>query len=243
MKFFIPSNYIKFFRRLFKSFLKNTKNKKLYSESFINTSIKKVHNVDELIDFHFQTYSEINHINKEMFKKLLNNPHKTKFNILETGSSAHGTNSSMLFISYVKKFGGTFKTIDINPDIKLRFSHLINYNIEFYTDDSIKFLSNLAPNLIKDLDVIYLDSFDLDIKNPAPSEKHGLKEFLLLDKFVKKGTLIAIDDTPKEFNLFGLGSNKLEHIPGKGALVLNHIKQSGGYEIIYHHYSLILKKT
>ena len=242
MKYFNPLNYIRYFQRLLTGPFKERKNKKIYSESFINKAIKKVSTVEELINFHFQTYSEINHINKEMFTKLLNSLDKTKLNILETGSSAHGTNSSMLFINYVKKFGGSFKTVDINPSIKLKFNHLINDNIEFYTDDSVQFIMNMVPNTIKKLDVIYLDSFDLDIKNPQPSEQHGLDEFLLLNKFINTGTLIAIDDTPKDFNLFGAGNNKLDHIPGKGALVLDYIKKHGGYETLYHHYSVILKK-
>ncbi len=242
MKYFKPLNYIRYFQRLLVGPLKKRKNRKIYSESFINKSLKKISTLDELIDFHFRTYSEINHINKEMFTKLLNNFDRTKLNILETGSSAHGTNSSMLFINYVKKFGGSFKTVDINSDIKSKFNHLIIDNIEFYTDDSIQFIKNLAPDTIKNLDVIYLDSFDLDIKNPQPSEQHGLNEFLLLNKFIKKGTLIAIDDTPKDFNLFDAGNNKLDHIPGKGALVLDYIKKQGGYETLYHHYSVILKK-
>lgn len=242
MKYFNPLNYVRYFQRLLTGHFKKTKTRKIYSESFIDKALEKVSTQEELIDFHFRTYSEINHVNKEMFTKLLNNLDKKKLNILETGSSAHGTNSSMLFINYVKKFGGSFITVDINPDIKLKFNHLVKENIEFYTDDSVQYIMNIAPYKIKKLDVIYLDSFDLDIKNPQPSEQHGLDEFLLLNKYIKTGTLIAIDDTPKDFDLFGAGSNKLNHIPGKGSLVLEYIKKHGGYEILYHYYSVILKK-
>ena len=161
MKYFKPLNYIRYFQRLLVGPLKKRKNRKIYSESFINKSLKKISTLEELIDFHFRTYSEINHINKEMFTKLLNNFDRTKLNILETGSSAHGTNSSMLFINYVKKFGGSFKTVDINSDIKSKFNHLIIDNIEFYKNYPIQFLKNLTPANKKKTILIYFLYFKL----------------------------------------------------------------------------------
>ena len=85
------------------------------------------------------------------------------------------------------------------------------------------------------------------MSNPTPSMEHGLEEFLLLDKLISKNTLVAIDDTPKDIKFFGeeiekpkLGNHDL--VPGKGALVIEEIRKNKNYEIIYHEYSIILKK-
>ena len=47
----------------------------------------------------------------------------------------------------------------------------------------------------------FIDRFDLDIDNPEPSQEHGLNEFLLLDKKLKKDAILSIDDTPISYEL------------------------------------------
>ena len=231
--------YLNWIKRLIKVNSKKYKN----SNSFIKNSSQNINSLDKLIDFHFKTYSDKNHINFEMFKLLLKYFSEKSLNILETGSVAHGSSSTILFIYYIKIFGGSLNTVDINPDIRNKYKHLITKDIQFHTNDSLKFIESLTSEEIKKIDLIYLDSFDLDVLDPEPSQEHGLNEFLLLNNNIKKGALIAIDDTPKDVNLFG---DKFENIhnfiPGKGRLVLNYIDKHGGYEIIYHHYAVILKK-
>ena len=92
--------------------------------------------------------------------------------------------------------------------------------------------------------MIYLDSYDLDFINPTPSQVHGLNEFKALEKRVKEGTLIAIDDTPNEFKKFNLDyDNPHDFIPGKGRLVLDYIdKNPKNFEVIFHDYAVVLKK-
>ena len=89
-----------------------------------------------------------------------------------------------------------------------------------------------------------MDSYDLDLDNPSPSQEHGLNEFLLLNKKIKKGAIISIDDTPISFDRFSLDKkNKFNFIPGKGRLVLDYLNDNPNlYETIYHDYSLVLKK-
>lgn len=226
-----------------KSFLKN-RNENINSINFLENKLKSITNIHELLDFHFKTYSDPKHVNREMFKIILESSFGTSMNILETGSAAHGTKSSILFASYVKIFGGKFDTVDLNPEIKFNFSFLESTNIKFHSEDSLKFLNNLDDIYINSLDLIYLDSFDLDINNPYPSQEHGLKEFLSLNKLLKKGAIIAIDDTPVSYELFGIKQkNKFDFIPGKGRLVLDFLdKNPKLYEILYHNYSLIIKK-
>ena len=243
-KFLNPLNYLRFLIRKKKSFLENRYEKNINSIKFLEKKLDNITNIHELLDFHFKTYSDQKHINREMFEIILESSFGSSMNILETGSAAHGTKSSILFASYVKIFGGHFDTVDINPEIKLYFSFLESSKIKFHTEDSIKFLKNLEDKYINSLDLIYLDSFDLDINNPNPSQEHGLNEFLSLNKLLKKGAIIAIDDTPVRYELFGnTQKNKFDFIPGKGRLVLDFLdKNPKLYEILYHNYSLVIKK-
>jgi hypothetical protein len=97
---------------------------------------------------------------------------------------------------------------------------------------------------IEKLDIIYLDSFDLNIKNPGPSQNHGLQEFLLLNEKIKKGAIISIDDTPDSFEKFSsTEKNLFNYIPGKGRLVIEYLEENPShYKILYHNYALVLEK-
>ena len=242
MKFLNLKNYIKFIKRKYALYIFRYSPKSIYSKAFINRNLKNIKDTDQLIKFHFETYSDINHINKDLFSTLLKLIEKKACNIFETGSSAHGTNSSILFLSYVMKFGGEFNTVDINPSIKRRLNHLSDKNIFFHSSDSVSFIESLNKSYLGSFDVVYLDSYDLDINNPSPSEKHGLEEFLSIEKYLKKGSYVVIDDTPIDLSFFKIKNITYDYVPGKGALVLKHIKEYGGYEIIFHHYGVILKK-
>ena len=226
------------------TFFINRKEVKINNIKFLEGKLKNIKNVESLLDFHFQTYSDSKHINKDMFEILLEIFSGTSINILETGSAAHGTKSSVLFACYVKIFGGKFDTVDTNPEIKSYYSFLESDNISFHTENSLNYINNLDDEIIKRLDLVYLDSFDLDIDNPDPSQEHGLNEFLLLDKKLKKDAILSIDDTPISYELFGnYKSNKFDFIPGKGRLVLNYLdKNPNQYEVLYHNYSIVLKK-
>jgi len=243
-KYFNPKRYLIYFSKKLNKYLKNKNELKINNISFLEEKIKNIKNVEDLLDFHFNTYSDSNHINKDMFEILLENFNGSSINILETGSAAHGTKSSMLFACYVKIFGGRFDTVDSNPEIKLYYSFLESCNVKFHSEDSLKFINNLEEKYVNSLDLIYLDSFDLDINNPSPSQNHGLNEFLSLNKKLRKGAIVSIDDTPVSYELFGnTQKNEFDFIPGKGRLVLDFLdKNPNLYEILYHNYSVVLKK-
>ena len=123
-KYLNPLNYLIYVFKIIKSYQKNKNEKIINNINFLEKKLKNINNIDELLDFHFNTYSDSNHINKDMFEMLLENFNGSSINILETGRAAHGTKSSMLFACYVKIFGGRFDTVDTNPEIKLYYSFL-----------------------------------------------------------------------------------------------------------------------
>jgi hypothetical protein len=90
--------------------------------------------------------------------------------------------------------------------------------------DSVRVLSSLNLKV----DLLYLDSFDLELNNPHPSQLHHLKELTSSIQLLKPGTLIAVDD------------HRLpEGIIGKGKYVDEYLSQIGcrkihdGYQLIY----------
>ena len=63
--------------------------------------------------------------------------------------------------------------------------------------------------------MVYLDSFDLDLKNPNPSQIHHLKELCAIVKNLQSHTLIVIDDHITSDNM------------GKGYLIKEFMSQIG----------------
>ena len=61
---------------------------------------------------------------------------------------------------------------------------------------------------------------------------------------LKKGAFLSIDDTPISYELFDNSKiNKFDFVPGKGRLVLNYLdKNPNKYEVLYHNYSVVLRK-
>jgi cephalosporin hydroxylase len=149
--------------------------------------------------------------------------------IVETGTSAWGTDSTRLWSSYVKSFGGKFFSVDIRSEPRETLGDLGPLSLLF-VDDSVNFLNNFNQYCKSKIDLVYLDSFDIDWENPIPAMQHGLKEFESVEKYLKIGSVVVIDDTP------------INQSAGKGALVLTKIKlQPDKYRIIYHNYNLVFE--
>lgn len=211
---------------------------------FLNNSTKLVKN-------HFKFISKSGFMNQEFFEITLNNFKNKSINIFETGSSQdYGTDSSILFDSYIKKFGGKFITVDKSEEPKKHLEKFFSKNSISIVEDSVSFISSYEQKFFNTLNLVYLDSFDLDVNNPEDSMNHCLNEFLCIDKLIKKGCYVAIDDTPNEaaFKKYLAQSvqnkNKLTEeniIPGKGALVLTHPRMID-YKLEYQFYSVLLKK-
>lgn len=182
----------------------------------------------------------------------LNKPLK----ILETGSSAHGTNSSRLFFEIINVLGGNFDTVDLNPEATQRvqtlleqgFPHLAE-KIRCHNGDSVEFINNAQGPL----DVVYLDSYDLYPGIFQESEQHGLSEFKGVMNKLADVAYILIDDTPRTRNIFDKMNDaafmlavdehlqRHGHLPGKGALILKLIENDTRFSVLYHEYQLLIK--
>ena len=204
---------------------------------------------NDLVNSHFRYLVNESHVNKNMFICALNNLKSNKPVIIETGTSAWGCDSTSLLDLFAFKSNGIFHTVDIreSPMKELR-SRL--KNTFFHVSDSVTWLQEFLPTLKRKVDLVFLDSWDVNWKNPLPSAEHGLNEFKELLSFLADGAIVIIDDTPKildyipaEFHENAL-KFKTEYgvLPGKGAFILTDDFTNNFCEIIYHDYGVVLIK-
>ncbi len=191
------------------------------------------------------------HINYYTFRKFFEllrtfeNP-----TIVETGSSAWGVNSSTLFDTYINKYGGDFHTVDINPYTTQKVQQTISPMSRAYNGDSVSFLKTFP----KQVDAVYLDSYDMDWLNYEPSAQHGKKEMEAVLPLLKDRSIILIDDTPASpfflpyrndthttvCDLFEI----TENMPGKGMYAEEVLKANSDkfkYRKVLHMYAVIFE--
>lgn len=201
---------------------------------------------------------ELTHINYSTFRQLVERACALRYlSILETGSSAHGTNSSLLFAHLVKAFGGQFRTVDLNPAVTAHVRALFEQLVALdqctaACSDSLSFIASASGPF----NLIYLDSYDLLPGRFVESEQHGRAEFeTLLNRGLldADGTLILIDDTPRSIEILASQVDDQyllaarEHVarhgrlPGKGALVRERAQADPRFEILAWEYQLLLR--
>ena len=122
--------------------------------------------------------------------------------------------STFLFDQFINIHGGSFTTVDISENNCNHARSKISNKSTVTCSDSIPFLWNFQEKV----DMVYLDSYDIEFKNPVPSQVHHIKELACLLKNLKKGSLIVIDDHDAFFTNGQIG---------KGTLVKEFMAQIG----------------
>ena len=205
---------------------------------------------DELVDHHFETWSHPSHINFSSLQETLRLLGEKPSLILETGTSAWGTDSSRLFDAYVAAFGGEFETVDIRvePMVKLRRS--LSQRSRLSCDDSVRFLKRwVEENPGRQVDLVYLDSWDLDVLAPIPAANHGLSEFFAVAPALGEGSLLLIDDTPADPGWFPIElreaaqdfESRYRLVPGKGMLVDRYLQGRADVTKVHHGYQALYR--
>jgi hypothetical protein len=204
----------------------------------------------DLIQDHFAKYSEEDHVCRPSLTRALELLDGKPACIVETGSSAWGTNSSLLFDSYVANFGGTFESVDIRVRPSIELEPLCSARSTLYCDDSVQFLKKWSSrNPGKKIDLLYLDSWDVDWSNPDPSALHGLAECISVLGHLQPTSLLLIDDTPVDANVFKLAQSSQTQFdeycavngfpPGKGAWCKHLLQSLRRGEEVTHRYQLL----
>jgi len=166
--------------------------------------------------------------------------------IIETGCTRDAGNwtgdgnSTVLFDRYAQTHPGTaVYTVDIDPQATALCRGLVSPLVTVCTGDSVAFLRQLAdepPANLPHIDVLYLDSYDLNFDDPLPSALHHLKELLAIAPRIAPDTLVVVDDSPAAFSGF-FGANGVIHLVtqpkpgGKGKLVGEYATNIGAEKV------------
>ena len=93
-------------------------------------------------------------------------------------------------------------------------------------------MADHPPTGLEFLDLLYLDSFDVDFDDPLPSVIHHLKELRAIAPLVSLETLVVVDDSPSSFIGVPDGDKPVQpirppRIGGKGRLIAEYADQIG----------------
>jgi hypothetical protein len=192
----------------------------------------------------FYTHINYHTIKKSLEVLLEKNPNKNDFVFVETGCSAHGTKSTILWDIFVNKFGGKVLSVDLNEQAVLEARKFVSNKTQIVHSDSLEFL----PKINESIDFLYLDSYDVDFLNPRDSAEHHLKEFNCVKHLLHKNSIILIDDTPVSPEWLDNGINNPiydkykdifdSNMSGKGSLVNLELEKMGATKI-EHQYQVL----
>lgn len=157
--------------------------------------------------------------------------------VVETGVSRQEDNffgdgmSSLIWDAAVNEVNGTVQSVDSDPVACAFTAARTSNKTMIYCGDSVEFLSSKEKEydkLNRKIDLLYLDSYDLDIHNSHPSSLHHIYELLAIKGALSSGSLVCVDD-----NLIIEG----KHV-GKGAYVAE-VMHKMGKPMIYMGYQFI----
>jgi hypothetical protein len=94
-----------------------------------------------------------------------------------------------------------------------------------------------------------LDSFDIDWQNSIASAEHGYAEYIAVQKFLKSGSILVIDDTPNNLDKIPVDAqlhakeffSEFGVFPGKGSFVHKELLKSGDAEILHHSWNVVYR--
>ena len=166
--------------------------------------------------------------------RLLLNQKQSNFNIVETGTLRTPGNwmdgqSARLFTEFVDLYGGQMRSVDIDSVACEAARNTITSNKFSVThSDSVAWLESLTD--LDQVDLFYLDSYDVDWNDDTASADHHLKEFKIIQSFIRPGTIVAIDDNSRWVN-----NNRRT---GKGRAIVEYLETQGQLPI-FDEYQII----
>lgn len=108
--------------------------------------------------------------------------------------------SSVLFDRYISARDSLSQchSIDVSPESVAACRALVSGRVTVHEGDGVQLLHRLCRGgqLPGSIDLLYLDSFDVDFNYWFASAAHHLKEFLAAAPLISPRTLVAVDDSP-----------------------------------------------
>ena len=172
---------------------------------------------------------------------------KSGYTILETGCARTEGNwygdgqSTLLFDRFVNHRGGTVRTVDISQEACTWLRGNVSGKVTVTCSDSVAYLRELILSDELNIDLLYLDSYDLDWRNPHPAALHHLHELCAVMPLLASGTLVMVDDTATcQARVRLKGQDLVLHdfgVTGKGAYVADFFSKIGCAPVIegYQH--------
>ena len=167
--------------------------------------------------------------------RLLLNQRQQDFSIIETGTLRNpgqwkDGQSAWLFTEFVMHYGGTVRSVDIDPNAcKNASTALPVEQFSVACADSVSWLTQQTD--LESVDLFYLDSWDVDWADDTASAQHHLKEFLTIEPHLKSGAVVVVDDNSRwchSYKRTGKGRAVLEYLESK-----NHLPIYDEYQIIW----------
>lgn len=160
--------------------------------------------------------------------RLLLNQKQSNFNIIETGTLRTPGNwmdgqSARLFTEFVDLYSGQMRSVDIDSKAcSAARDAITSTNFSVTHSDSVAWLDSV--NDLDQVDLFYLDSYDVDWNNDTASADHHLKEFKIIQPFIRPGVIVAIDDNSRWVN-----NNRRT---GKGRAIVEYLETQGHLPIL-----------
>ncbi len=102
--------------------------------------------------------------------------------------------STFMFDALVRACGGVLISIDATNESIDSARSACSSATQLIENDSVSALHALTQIVSKQLDLLYLNSFDLDPANPLPSAIHHALELTAARPLIGSGTVICVDD-------------------------------------------------
>jgi hypothetical protein len=99
------------------------------------------------------------------------------------------------------------------------------------------------------VDLVYLDSYDLDPVAPTPAAVHGLLELDAIRPALHDGSLLLVDDTPNRVDFFpepqraqaARFAERTGLVPGKGMLIDVYLGNDPAVTKVHHGYQALYR--
>lgn len=124
-----------------------------------------------------------------------------------------GQSTVMLAEFALERNGGSFTTVDISREATDLARQLVPH-ATVHCGDSVKYLSKIG----RQIDLLYLDSYDVDMGAPHPAALHCMMELTAAMPMLHSGSIVFVDDSPM---------NSAMEVGGKGLYVAQYFRQLG----------------
>lgn len=154
-------------------------------------------NTEKELEFYTSITKNRQQQSKDVYSALKDHFSFDKVECIETGASQNLDDGCFgLYLAKIaESTNGIYHSVDIDGETvekskKVFREYLPDFRVNHHILDSVSFLESYtgAPNLV------HLDSFDLNLKNPIPSMLHGWLEFSAIKDKMPSGSIILVDD-------------------------------------------------